>query len=313
VSWPDAVDEIIGGDQAVALAQPTPAGGVVVTPLTNFGIRDREAGRLTPLSSSIGMWRKLERMQRNPRVAVAYHSRRHSFTSRPEYVLVQGRASFSSLADRGEWIEANREQWERFIGPRDVGIWERWARVYHWRVGIEIAVERIVVWPGPDCRGAPQTYGAALPEDPPPAQRRPAKGTGPRVNHRRAARRARRRPHVLLGWLGADGLPIAIPVEVAGTEQDGVLLDAPAGLVPPGGRRAGLLAHSFGHYTFGQHKHQHTGWLEAEAGSPRVLYAPHTHNGYWLPESELLYRIGSGFVTRRGFRAGRRAGFLPDA
>jgi hypothetical protein len=80
--------------------------------------------------------------------------------------------------------------------------------------------------------------------------------------------------------------------------------------IPPGGRRAGLTAHSFGHYTFGQHKHQYTGWIDTDQAR-RGVYAPHTESGYWLPESEFLYRIASGFVTRRGFLAGRRAGFLP--
>jgi hypothetical protein len=311
VHWPDAVDEIFASDQAVMFAHVTPARGAVLTPLTNFGLRDREAGRMTPLSSSLGMWKKLERIQRNPQVAVAYHSREHSFTARPEYVLVQGRASFSSLADRGEWVEEHRQSWERFIGPRDVGFWERWTRIYHWRVGIEIEVERVVVWPDLDCRGELELHGVPFPSESPTSQRPPAKGTGPRLNHKRAARRAKRRPHVLLGWVGADGFPVVVPVRISGTEKEGISLEASSGVtIPPGGRRAGLTAHSFGHYTFGQHKHQYTGWIDADRAR-RGVYAPHTESGYWLPESEFLYRIGSGFVTRRGFLGGRRAGFLP--
>jgi hypothetical protein len=118
---------------------------------------------------------------------------------------------------------------------------------------------------------------------------------------------------VLLGWVGADRFPVVIPVEVAGTEQRGIVLDAPAGVVPDGGRRAGLTAHSFARYTFGQNQRKHTGWLEADPAERRVLYAPHTEAGYRLPQSKLLYRIGSGFVTRRGLRAARRAGFLGGA
>src|SRR2546428_835216 len=84
VAWPDSLDEIFGGDQAVALAHVTPASGVVLTPLTNFGIRDRQGGRVTPLNSSIGMWKKLERIQQNPRVAVTYHTRKHGFSDRED-------------------------------------------------------------------------------------------------------------------------------------------------------------------------------------------------------------------------------------
>jgi hypothetical protein len=309
--WPDGVDEIFGGDQVVAFAHVTPARGVVLTPLTNTGLHEREAGTMTPVSSSVGMWRKLERIQRNPHVAVAYHTREHGFSDRPEYVLVQGRASLSSLSDPS-WVERHLENWERFSGRRDVSpIAEHWLHAYHWRVGVEIAVERVIVWPDTACRGAPEVHGAPTRAELPKPQSPPAKGTAPRIDHLRAARRARRLPNVLLGWVGGDEFPVIVPVRVAGTEERGIVLESPGGAaVPSGGRRAGLLAHSFARYTFGQHQRKHTGWLVAEPGAGRVVYAPHTETGYWLPESKLLYRIGSGFVTRRGLRAARRAGFL---
>jgi hypothetical protein len=71
-----------------------------------------------------------------------------------------------------------------------------------------------------------------------------------------------------------------------------------------------LLAHSFARYTFGQRQRKHTGWLEVEDG--RAVYAPHTESGYYLPSSRFLYRAGAGYVTNRGLRAARRAGFIPD-
>jgi hypothetical protein len=309
--WPDTADEILGGDQVVLFAHVTPASGVVLTPLTNTGLRDRESGTATPVSSSVGMWKKLDRIRRNRRVAIAYHTREHGFSDQPEYVLVQGEAALSPLEDR-RWVERHLDAWERFSGPRDVGpLGERWLSVYHWRVGIEIAVTRVMIWPDLDCSGAPEVHGAPLPPEPPQPQRPPARGTGPRIDHARAARRASRLPNVLLGWVGADGFPLVVPVEVTGTDERGIALEAPEGLVPPGGRRAGLTAHSFARYTFGQNQRKHTGWLEAEPGRGEVVYAPHTEAGYWLPTSRLLYRIGSGFVTRRGYREARRAGFLP--
>ena len=307
-AWPEAVDEVLGGDQALAFAHVTPARGVVLTPLTNTGLRDRAAGAAEPVSSSVGMWRKLERVRAEPRVALAYHAREHGFADRPEYVLVQGTASLSPLEDRG-WVERHREAWERFSGSRDVGpLWERWLRAYHWRVGISLVVERVSVWPDLACRGEVEVHGTPRPAAPPAPQRPPAKGTAPRIRHHRAARRAARRPHVLLGWVGTDGFPVVVPVDVAGAEAHGIQLTAPPGLVPPGGRRAGLLAHSFARYTAGQHQHRHTGWLQADGD--RILYAPHTESGYHLPESMTLYRLGAGLVTRRGLRAARRAGFV---
>jgi hypothetical protein len=297
--WPDAVDEILGGDQVVALAYATPASGVVVTPMTNFAVRDRHAGTVTATNTSVGTWKKLDRIRRDPHVALAYHTRAHGFSARPEYVLVQGRASLTPPDP--DYPRSILENWERFGGEREVGpFWEWWLRAWHTRVGIEIAVERVVVWPVLTCRGTPAVYGAPLPPEPPQAQRPPAHGTGPRVNRRRAAKRAAKLPNVLLGWVGADRFPVVVPVAVEGAEERGIVLDAPEGLVPPGGRRAGLTAHWFARYTFGQRLRKHTGWLEADLEARRVVYAPHTETGYTLPRSKLLFRLAAGFVTRRG-------------
>src|SRR5688572_5609139 len=114
MNLPDRVKEVLEGDQIVAFAYVTPARGVVIQPLTNTGLPDQ------PVTSSVSMWKKLERMRANPQIAIAYHSRDHGFSDRPEYVLVQGRASLSPVEDRG-WVEAHRENWERFSGalPRN--------------------------------------------------------------------------------------------------------------------------------------------------------------------------------------------------
>ena len=82
VRWPDAVDEILGGDQALVFAYATPARGVVLTPVTNFALRDRDAGTLSAVNSSVGAWKKLERLQRNPRVAVGARARARAPTRR---------------------------------------------------------------------------------------------------------------------------------------------------------------------------------------------------------------------------------------
>lgn len=95
LSWSDELDEIIGGDQVVMLAYATPANGTVLLPVNNYAGRDRAAGTLCATNSSVGGWRKLERIRRNPRIALAYHTRQHGSSGRPEYVLAQGRASLS--------------------------------------------------------------------------------------------------------------------------------------------------------------------------------------------------------------------------
>src|SRR5437867_11228231 len=89
-TWPDTVDDIFGGDCVVTLGYVTPASGVVLTPLTNFGLRARSAGTLTVLNSSVGVWKKLERIRRNPRVAVACHTRKRGTSAGRDYVSVVG-------------------------------------------------------------------------------------------------------------------------------------------------------------------------------------------------------------------------------
>jgi hypothetical protein len=315
-TWPDTVDDIFGGDCVVTLGYVTPARGVVLTPLTNFAVRDRSAGTLRALNSSVGVWKKLERIRRSPRVAVAFHTRKRGTSRRREYVLVQGNAFLSEPVP--EYPRRRADVWERVESWQDLHpLWKAWLRVWAFRLDIEIAVERILVWPDLDCTGTPEVYGAPLPSTPPVPQRPPAGGTRPRINVTRAARRAARLPDVLLGWVGADGFPVIVPVRISKTETRGIVLGAPDGVVPEGGRRAGLTAHWFdraftgGKPTgWGMSIRVHTGWLEATPAERRVLYAPHTKAGYSFPPSTLLYRIAAGLGTRWGFRGARRAGLL---
>ena len=202
--------------------------------------------------------------------------------------------------------------WERYGGqPREVSpIWDRWLRAYHWRVNVEIAVERVIVWSDLACIGKPKVYGTPLPAQLPSAQRIPARGAAPRIDHLRAVERIARLPNILLGWVGIDGFPMIVAVTVAGTEPQGILLRSADALVPAGGRRAGLLGHWFSRHVVGQRQRKHTGWLEADPAAGRVLYAPHTRSGYTLPDSRFAYNLSAGFVTQRGLRQARREGFL---
>jgi hypothetical protein len=309
VSWPDEVDAVLGGDHVVALAYVTPAKGVVVTPVTNFALHEREAGRVS-VNSSVGAWRKLDRIRRNPRVALAFHTREHGSTDRPEYVLVQGRASFPWPPDRDSWYDEIGANWNRVSGvPREVGpLWERWMSVYHWRTNVWIDVERVVVWPELECRGEPAVHGSPLPAGPPPPQSPPKGGVGPRLGQARAARRLTRLPNTLVGWVGSDGYPVAAPAAVGATSERGIALTSAVEL-PPGGRRAGFAGHRFKRGAIGQRQRVHTGWLDVGAGG--AVYAPHTGSGYWMPPSTFVYKIAVGFETRRRLRAARRQSTFP--
>src|SRR5205807_263333 len=92
--WSDLDDEVIGGDLTAALAYRTPAGGAVVTAVAPIGLRDRARG-VVGFTTSLGLSRKLERIKREPRIALAYHARKHGFADGSEYVLVQGDADIT--------------------------------------------------------------------------------------------------------------------------------------------------------------------------------------------------------------------------
>ncbi len=74
----------------------------------------------------------------------------------------------------------------------------------------------------------------------------------------RAAKRLRRTTYTLLGYAGADGMPVIVPVEIGTADERGLTLRSVTPL-PPGGRRAGLLGHSYRPQLIGLETRQHTG------------------------------------------------------
>jgi hypothetical protein len=314
VSWPDEVDAVLAGDLTAALAYVTPAGGAVVTPVSPLGLRDRAAGKLT-FTTSLGLGKKLERIERNPRVALAYHAREHGFASGSLFVLVQGTASANRTPDREYLENVVGPEAERFMGPSKRGrlFWDRWLREYYSvRIPVVIEVERIIAWPDLRCEGEPVVVGAARPGNPPTSQDPPAKGTGPRVDAARAVRRLQRLEHSLLGFVDADGFPAVSPVDVISGDGEGIRVEAAEGLLPSGARRAGLLGHRYGPQLLGMAVRQYTGWLEvAHPDGRQGLYAPHTEQGFRAPMNKTLLMLANGFVAKRGVRKARSEGRLP--
>jgi len=309
VSWDDEVDSILGGDLTAALAYRTPAGGAVLVAVAPIGLRDRAAGTVG-FTTSLGFGRKLQRIDSDPRVALAFHAREHGFAESPQYVLVQGRARVlhEPSPDERARVEANATT---FLGSRRRGLfWDRWLyEYYEVRVQLDVDVDRIVTWPDVRCSGPPHVVGAAAVEDPPPPQRPPKKGTAPRVDAARAGKRVRGTAHVLLGFLAADGYPLVVPVEVEREGPEGLELSASVAL-PAGGRRAGLLGHSYRPQLIGLEARQYTGWLEV-GDDGRGLYAPHTETGFRAPPNKTMLLLVNGLLAKRGVRKARRAGALP--
>ena len=298
--WSDSEDAIIDGDVTAALAYPTPAGGAVLTPVSPFGLRDRAAAAVS-FTTSLGFGRKLERISANPRVALAFHAREHGFASEPRFVIVQGTARYDADPDRDVLEQRVRPASSRFMGPPRTGVfWGRWLSAYYEdRVLVTVRVQRAISWPDIACAGEPTVTGEPLPAQDPPPQAPPKNGTAPRIDVQRAARRVAKLPHILLAWVGADGLPLIAPARLEHSSPEGLRLSGP---LPAGGRRAGLLAHRYEPQLIGLEVRQYTGWLNDG------IYAPHTERGFRAPANKTVVLLANGLMARRGLRRGRALG-----
>jgi hypothetical protein len=306
VYWSDEVDEVIRGDLTAAAAYLTSAGGAVVTAVAPVGIDRRNAGQVG-FTTSLGFPRKLERILAEPHVALAYHAREHGFSASPAFVLAQGQAAVDIRPSR-ERLEALVPQGERYLGNVMRGpVWDRLLREYYFeRVFVDITVERMVAWPDLGAAGQMKVTGAPWP-GPAAPQPPPENGTGPRVDVDRVAGRIAMLPHRMLAWRGADGFPMVVPVGLAGHDAAGLRLVAPAGLLPPGGRRAGMLTHAYRPQLVGLSTRIFTGWLEV-TNDGTAVYAPHTSKGFVAPPRKKLLLVSNGLFAKYGMWQARRQG-----
>ena len=303
LTWPDEVDAIIGGDLTAGLAYVTPAGGTVLSAVAPIGIRDREAGTVG-FTTSLGFGRKLDRITRDPKVALAYHTREHGFATPPGVVVVQGTATV--VPSTAELRDELTVRAERFLGPLKRGrFWDRWLRAYYDdRVLVTVRAERILSWPDEVATGEPAIVGPPLPAAPP--QSPPKQGTAARVDVGKAARKLTP-SHRLLGWRGGDGYPVVVPLRAIGGFGDYLWLRAGGEILPPGERRIGVLAHDYQPELIGLRSAHALGWLETtERGEGR--FYPHTMGGFVAPPNKTLLLLANGFLARRGLRQAAKAG-----
>jgi hypothetical protein len=305
IRWPAEVDDVLKGDITAALGYITPAGGAVATAVAPCGIGDRDLGTLG-FTTSLGFGRKLERIVADPRIALAYHAREHGYSASPAFVLAQGTAAVDLTPSRAQ-LEELTPQVERYLGKVVRGpVWDRLLREYYGeRVLVDIAVKRIVAWPDLSASGGMTVTGSAWPglADPQPP---PRNGTGPRVDVGKAARQVAALPHRVLAYRGADGFPVMVPVHLAGHDGAGLRLVVPGGLLPPGARRAGLLAHSYRPQLVGLSTRVFTGWLDVSPDG--AIYAPYTSRGFVAPPRKHLLLVSNGLLAKYGLWQARRQG-----
>lgn len=310
VRWPEEVDDVLAGDATAGLAYLTPPGGAVVVGVAPLGLRDRDRGTVT-ITTSLGLPHKLERMLRDPHVALAFHAREHGFSSSGRYVLVQGDAKVALEPDE-HWLDrVATPASERFMGPIRTGaFWDRWLReYYHQRVAVKIAVRRVVSWPHLRCNGAPEIFGSDLPAAA-PDQSPPDGGIVPRVDIERAAHRAREMRHCLIAFRGADDYPVTLPVAIGAVHAAGFEIDATPGVLPGGTRRAGLLAHEYGNELVPIAARQLTGWLTVDERAENASYTPFTDDGFSAPANKTLVLLANGWLAKRGFHKALKSGRL---
>lgn len=310
VVWSAEADDVIRGDLTAAVAYATPAGGAVVTSVTTLGLGSREAGVVT-FTTSLGLSKKLERILRDPRVAIAFHTRDHGFSTSPLYVMAQGDATVD-LTPSEDRLEAIIPNAEKFLGGVKRGrLWDRLLREYYFeRVFVDVGLVRLLQWPTTAASGQPEVGGQQLPAPPPP-QSAPSKGAAPRVKMEKVARQVAKLPHRLLAYIGGDGYPVIVPVRIDGYDAEGFRLTTDATGIPAGGRRAGLLAHGYRANLIGLGTRGMTGWLEV-TDDGTMVYAPHTAKGWSVPPMKRLLLVMNGLLAKFGYTRAVRKGVLDD-
>ena len=302
--WNDDIDRVLAGDLTAALTYVTPAGGAVAVAVAPVGLRDRREGWVA-FTTSLGFGKKLDRIRRDSRVALAFHSRLHGTATGDQFVLLQGRAQVVTNPDPA-FVARIRRQAEAVLGPQLTGpFWDRWLREYNEvRVPVRVTVDRIISWPDRGAGGVPLVLGLPAVAAP-PAQQPPARGTGSRVDVPKMVRRFDKHPHRLLSYRGGDGYPVTVPVRILHADRDAIVLTAAAGLLPDGGRRAGLMTHAYAPRLAGPSTRYHTGWLEKGADGT-MRYFPHTAGGFSAPRQKALQMFVTGLMAKQGVRAARR-------
>src|SRR5436190_1595144 len=195
-------------------------------------MRSREACTVT-FTTWLGFGKKLERIEADPRISLAYHAREHGRSELPQYVLVEGRAEPDPEPSQARRDDVRDRATDVLGEPKSGFFWDRWMHEYYvTRVPVDVRVER--------------------------------------------------------------GIELSV---------------ARADLIPAGGRRAGLLGHSYRPQLVGLVSEVYTGWLESD-GDGKAVYAPHTAGGFKAPPNKTLLALANGYLAKRGYKKARREGKL---
>jgi hypothetical protein len=177
-------------------------------------------GRTLDVSTGLTYPAKAERARRNPNVCLLYADPVGSGLVDPPVVLVQGRATIQD-AD----LQANTDRYVREAFAKTPAAFKGQPKLllrrldwYFARIWIAITPIRMWWWKSKALDHQANEWAASVeasapPSDPEPGGRQPPAWLEPPPDWRRVARYAvERLDQCDLSWVGADGLPLSIPV-----------------------------------------------------------------------------------------------------
>jgi hypothetical protein len=220
--WPGAVMPILQRAVTVEYASLTRVGTPIMVPVTPYA---EPGARTLDVSTGLTYPAKAERARRNPKVGLLFADHVGAGLTDVPVVLVQGLATV-----RDTDLQANTDRYVRLTLAKSPEMFRGQPRFllrrldwYFARIWIQVTPIRIWWWPSKALDQAAGLWVArpattAPPSDPAPAGRPPAAWLEAPTDWRAAARSALARLDQRdLGWVGADGFPLAVPV--AGVEQ----------------------------------------------------------------------------------------------
>jgi hypothetical protein len=220
--WPEAVLPVFQRAIAVEYTSLTRTGTPIMVPVTPYV---EQGAQTLDVSTGLTYPAKAERARRNPKVCLLFADHVGAGLTDPPVVLVQGLARV-----RDADLQANTDRYVRLALAKTPAVYRGLPRFllrrldwYFARIWIQVTPIQIWWWKSKALDQAPGQWVApptttAPPSDPAPSGRQPTAWLQAPADWRSTARSAvARLDQRDLGWVGADGFPLAVPV--AGVEE----------------------------------------------------------------------------------------------
>jgi hypothetical protein len=266
---PTEVWQVLDRSITVEYTSLTRAGAPIMIPVTPYVSDDRAT---LDVATGLTYPTKAERARRNPKVSLLYSDPLGSGLSKPPVVLVQGLATV-----RDTDLQANTDRYVRLVMAKAPAAFKgmpgfllRTLGWYFARIWIQVTPLRVWWWDSAAMTSEPGQWVArpettAPPSDPAPAGKQPGAWLEPPADWRTTARDViPRLDQRSLGWVGADGFPLSVPI--TGLEQTETGFRLQIGPHVPGtpAGPACLTVHSHPEVFTGQENHTFLGDVRSD-------------------------------------------------